>query len=558
MVKISNKASNFRNSKDAHIYGQQKIQMKLDITMLNLFIGYLFKKSKLVNRKSLNNMKKLIDVIDEKIYENDESMEARFHFIKRVLKARIVEGMENEDLIINTCRDGFYTDEIEKIIKNLPIYKKINYDEIRAINAGISDRLQFAFMFLYKDMIYSAVERMDAGEYESLREINKELTALCRDIITETRRINVIDDETIFSLDSDTLEEDLDRIVSELKNPSSTLRTGIRDLNEILAPGFMSTRLYVILGLPGGFKSGTLMKIANDIRKYNKDIPSKKPGYRKTVLFITQENTVEESVERLFNMTSTGEDIRNFTTKQVLKLLRTEGGFTLDNEDDISIEIRYYANRTIDTNDLYTIIEDLDDEKKEVIALIHDYIKRIRPAEKGKDEKEELKNVTNELKSLAIEYKIPVITAHQLNREGAKAFDAAIEANRADIGRTLGRGNVGSSWEVVENADWACTVNIERDKSSGQNYLSFNRFKIRYRPISEKTFFSHPFDMENEMKLLDDVHLEASLSKQTLSTDFERIELSSKKGKRVATEREVIGGSEPTSLFDFSAALTGK
>ena len=40
--------------------------------------------------------------------------------------------------------------------------------------------------------------------------------------------------------------------------------------------------------------------------------------------------------------------------------------------------------------------------------LILDYVKRIRPAEKGESEKIELKNITNELKSLANCFDIPV------------------------------------------------------------------------------------------------------------------------------------------------------
>ena len=42
-----------------------------------------------------------------------------------------------------------------------------------------------------------------------------------------------------------------------------------------------------------GFKSGILLKIARDIRKYNKDIKGKKPGKRPCVLLITMENSVE-------------------------------------------------------------------------------------------------------------------------------------------------------------------------------------------------------------------------------------------------------------------------
>ncbi len=147
-------------------------------------------------------------------------------------------------------------------------------------------------------------------------------------------------------------------------------------------------------------------------------------------------------------MTVTTEDIRNYTPKQVIKMLREDGEMTLKDDDEIDIMIKYYPNRSIDTNDLYSIIEEIEDDGREVITLILDYIKRIRPTERSKDEKEELKNITNELKNLASELDIPVITAHQLNRGAATAVDAALESNKEDVGRFVGRSNVGTAYET--------------------------------------------------------------------------------------------------------------
>lgn len=130
-------------------------------------------------------------------------------------------------------------------------------------------------------------------------------------------------------------------------------------------------------------------------------------------------------MERLFNMNVCPDDIRGFTPKQVIKMMKEQGGFTLTEDNDVDIVIKYFDNRSIDTMYLYTIIDDLADQNKEVVCLILDYIKRIKPAEYAKDEKEELKNITNELKTLANEYDIPCITAHQLNRAGASAVNIA-------------------------------------------------------------------------------------------------------------------------------------
>ena len=92
----------------------------------------------------------------------------------------------------------------------------------------------------------------------------------------------------------------------------------------------------------------------------------------------------------------------------------------------------------------------LADDNKDVRMLILDYIKRIRPAEPAKDEKAELKNVTNELKTIAIDVDIPVITAHQLNREAAATIDAAMTSDKEDLARFVGRANIGSSYLLCD------------------------------------------------------------------------------------------------------------
>lgn len=303
-----------------------------------------------------------------------------------------------------------------------------------------------------------------------------------------------------------------------------------------------------------GFKSGLLLKITRDIKKFNKGVSGSKPGKRPTVLLVTMENAVEETVERLFNMVASDDDIRNFTPAQVVKLVKECGELSLADNDDIDIVIKYFANRTITTDDLYSLIDDMSDSGSDVIALVFDYIKRIRPAERGKDEKEELKNITNELKSLASHYEIPVITAHQLNRDAASTVDAAMQANKSDLARLLGRGQVGSAWEVIENADFACIINVEKKRSTGQYYLTFKRIKIRYRQATDMGYFNHPFDSNNRMRLVDDIGLDHSLSEDSLATDFDAVNMNVK-GKRNAKTREEISTEDP---FEFGTALNAK
>lgn len=535
---------------------EEKVSFKFTITELNNFIGYLMKeRSSQITHKTLSFMRKLFDSLDDTPFEADKKLYERVYFIRKALKARLDLEMENESIIIDFCRsDNPSNKESQEIIRNIPIYKRLNYNEIAYINRQVIDYLRNGYVKQYQEPIYELMERIDSGDYESLQEINDEVKALMKSFLNETRKLNVVDEVPTFSFEERDIEIAVEEISNRLNDPSRILTTGIEGLNQLLAPGYRGKRVYVFMGLPAGFKSGIMLKSALDMKKYNIDTPSKNPKARRTILLVTMENDVDETVERLFNMSVTTQDIREFTPKQIVKKLR-ENNLVLTTAEGIDVIIKYYPNRSISTDDLYTIIDDLEDDNREVISLVLDYIKRIRPAERAKDEKEELKNVTNELKTLATEKNIPVITAHQLNRQAAALVDAASGSDDPDAGLNLGRSHVGSAWEVMENADWACIINTVVDPETGQWYLMFKRVKLRYRDTAEDpiTRFFQPFVMGNRIQLMDDVHLEEPLLAKSLKTDFLDIDVE-KKGKRNARKREVIGdlNTASQSMFDFS------
>lgn len=104
----------------------------------------------------------------------------------------------------------------------------------------------------------------------------------------------------------------------------------------------------------------------------------------------------------------------------------------------------------------------------------------------------------------------------------------------------------------MENADWACIINVEMKRETGQYYLTFKRIKIRYRDPNDLGYFNHPFEMGNKIRLLDDALLDQSLSELSLSSDFEAVDLNNKKGKRTATDRDVVDDTDMVDLFDFN------
>lgn len=245
----------FKTNKSNLPMEEKKIPLKFDISMLNMIVGCLFKKSVQLNRRSLTNMKKLFDKIDPRAYEGNEKLESRFEFINKALEARLDKGFENEDAIINYCRKDVFDGNNEEIIESIPSYIKLNYEEIKYINKAIEDRLQYYYLFNYKDLIYDTVEKLDSGEYKSFGDINSQLVNICAKLLNEVRKSKNIENTDSFIFSDENFDNNIIDTVEKIKNPSRELKTGIQMLNHILSPAFMAGRLYVIMGLPGLVKS---------------------------------------------------------------------------------------------------------------------------------------------------------------------------------------------------------------------------------------------------------------------------------------------------------------
>lgn len=389
----------------------QKLKIKFDINTLDMIIAFLYKDSVLKTRKTLNNINKLFNNIDLRLYEKDDSpdMKNRIWIILKTLEFKLTEGIDDINALKTFVIDCPECDEYTKKILLSSSEKKISHEESKHLIKKLDDALQFGYTVTLRDTFIDILNVVDEDDFKSYRSLSDDLYSIANSIINIKRNTSTLGSDQTFSLNDDIFDNVVEEALQKLKDRNRIFMTGIKRLNTILSPGYMSKRLYTYLAFPGKGKSTILLKSALDIRKYNKGIKTKDPDKRPAVLFLTLENDISETVERMYNMTVDSDDIRNYNAKQVKSKLRKEGQLKLTDDDNIDIIIKEYKNRELSTNDLYTIISDLADDGVEVIALILDYMKRIRPAEKSNgDEKKELKDISNELKEVAKFFDIPV------------------------------------------------------------------------------------------------------------------------------------------------------
>lgn len=533
-----------------------KILIRIDLNMFNCMVGYLLNmNSPLITFRNIQQMNKLFNKIDPKPFFINDNLKIRYNFIMGVLH-EIVDIRHHiilkEDLIM-FINERFNHEEYKDILDNLDRYFNMSSYQIEFTRDAITDRLNFIYLDAYKDEIRDELDKLDSNEFNSYKEINDNLRVLMSGLFSKIRASN-INETNIRTLS--TLDENVDDIVidliKKLKDDSRVLRTGMKRLNEMLSPGFVGSNLYLFAGIPNAGKTLILTKSMLGIQKYNSNVKLKRPDKKPVVLFITAEDTMEKMLGRIFSDLVPNVDLKksDYSAEELGQMLK-DHGFG-DSDAEINIVVKYYNEKEIDTNDIYGIIDEVEDENNEVIALIVDYVKRIRPALYAREERDELKNITNELRNISVNYDIPVITACQMNREAAKLADNALMDNKNDVAKKFGRANIGNSWAMIENAD--CVINIFTEPYEDpttrkiSKWMSFTRMKLRYEDLYNVTYFVQPYSSDGK-RLLDDINLPEG-------SYVSKLELSHDNAKSVNDIKYTMQPAMKTTTIDDSLFMT--
>ena len=508
-----------------------KIKVKFDVPLLNSLIKYI--RCEYVSQSSLSQLRKFMRFIDIDSYEYEEAIYPRLKTLDILTKAIIDDGIRDESLLRSYLEDQYPT--------GIQIIEQIGFDrnqlsstECDYIANAIRVRVQTIAINLKKAELLETLDKLDANSFkpayaELVEQVRRQMTELIGELQQSDSDQGLMKEFAFSMADAAAL---IDKIVKKAKRPASILQTGIRQLNSILSPGFQSGRMYCFLGGSGKFKSGTLLNIAEQIRRFNPQIPAYENGLRKCILFITLENSIEETVERIYDMyCETNGNMRDDDTQQVIDALRKNGGYEFTATSGIDIFMKYAGNLEINTGEIHVYIKELREKGYMPICIILDYIKRIDSVHNSNgDERVRMSFVAKELKSIAQYYEIPMITAMQLNREGNSIIDAAMRESKQDVARFVGSSSIGNAWDIIEDSDWVCLINPEIQISTGMKFLTFKRLKIRGKSETTENgatpidYFNHPFEIDRGIRLQTDVDKDHGVSLMSLATDLETIE----------------------------------
>ena len=480
----------------------EKAKINIDLNSLNIFCRYILQDARLIRMEHLVNLRKLLNIIDSSTYENDPDKVKRINFLYKALEARLDYNLTDMELILTHINGGisFKVDFLD--YNNLAMDKS----NVQYCHKLVEDALKYSFFYNDIDDLQDIITQFKTVDISKRANVVKNAEIVLDKIKNSFRKCHVeqnLNDVT-FSLEDGTFESAVTDTYNLVTNPSRRMYCGMQGLNEMIGGGFESGRVYILLGVAGVGKSLTLLNLITQLKRYNTAIRPKDPTKTPCIVLLTMENTVVETITRMFDMVvEDSHGMGNYELGEVIYKMRTEGGLSITESSPLDIIIRYKPNRSISTDYLYTLYDDLLDQGKEMVCLIQDHIKRIRSIDGNSDLRLELGDIVNEFKVFAAEKDIPLITVSHLNREATKILEEASRKGSQDSGRLIGKSNTGESLLMIDNLDCGITIARDYDKD-GMMYMCFHRIKMRDKG-SLRDYIAQPFLPDNGIRLVEDI-----------------------------------------------------
>jgi len=419
----------------------------------------------------------------------------------KILKEEVdYEIQQQLDLFDYIIRRRLSNDSFTKILTDIMVEHPHLYEDAQLINESYSyedlenysEIVQNYYNNKKIDQIVSKLEKTITDiKLEEFPSVSEKLNFL-RETIDKTfedlSSIDISKDENEFIVDTDV---DIEEQIEDDKE-ILTISTGFRSLDNALYGGFQSGRLYIFTGGTGKGKSLILNNITVNLAKtyqtsdFRKKFEKEFSTYKPCIVFVTNENLISETRLRIASIIDdTSPDNPNLSDKKYQAKLFAD----FVKKTGIVLYFKYVPPRSVTAYDIYSMMISLEHQRGyKPIALVVDYLDRLRSIHKSDQERFVLGYITDELKAISIKANIPVITATQLNREGNKSEDPTLET-------------IGESWKKVENADSVILFNPERLQNEPKWIYRIKVPKLRYgAPTNDPIILERD---ENKLKLIE-------------------------------------------------------
>ena len=243
---------------------------------------------------------------------------------------------------------------------------------------------------------------------------------------------------------------------SALESETRKVRTGLF-LDHITGGGFNIGALYIAASISGGFKSGLLQNIAESIAiEMSPEEFSVPTGMMPAVLYINLEMSDIQMTHRKISFFGEDYDKIAFGDESSPATME-ERMYELLQRHNSKIPVIYqHGSKGYSISALKSDLQQYEREGYKIICLVTDYLDLFKWEPSLTDEAERNEPIvikTEQQREVAKEFKIPVITAAQMNREASKLKEQLPKAFKEDIVKSVNSGMLAKGFSITNVAE---------------------------------------------------------------------------------------------------------
>jgi len=463
----------------------------------------------------------LLKMVDSGVYSKDPEITSILKSVETAIDCKLDNVNDNhliysviETSISNADNVEILSGLIEPIILGQQV--AVQEQEVAYILNIVSTYSKVGFLLQYKDSITEKFMNIESGSVNGINSIvsdfEKEIKELNVKLHKNLSTDTIADTDIVSISDPEFFKKFFKTVYKMSKRKTRALKTGIKRLNEFLSDigGFLTGKMYVINAPTNSFKTGLLLYIAKWIQLYNSEMyveRFKQTGKRPVVLFVSLENTWDENTERLFSMYAST-NMSEISSEEEAESMWKSNVYKTNSIIDICM--RFGKASRFSPTDLEYLIDDLESQGNQVIAVIVDYMRIMRDDLGASDVRIKTINIATDLHQLVVlRPEMVLITAHHTNRGGDELLTEVEDRGGVDKVKRLGRQHLVEAHGVEDAIDFSMYIAPETSPYTGETFLTFKKGKCRYKrtPIE---YFAH--QLKNRFYLTDDINLEKSLS----------------------------------------------
>lgn len=297
----------------------------------------------------------------------------------------------------------------------------------------------------YQDFILSGINRIKENSDKFLDSID----ALSK--VAENIRMDS-DNKSAVMITADGVEVEsfgVNNLKEELKESKRRIKTGIWT-DYLTGGGFKSGKLYIVASISGGFKSGFMQNMAEYFSIANKkEDLNLATGEEPVILYVNLEMSQTQMTGRraMFygldkDYIETNPDDVETAISKVLK----------DNGSTIPVIYQKEKQWVYSSSKLSSDIKSYSKRGLKVIALVIDYSDLLKYTPQPTDEVERISPLVRknfDLRAIAFDFNIPVLTGVQLNRGSSELKKRAKRAHKEDVLQHITSDTIAKSFDVI-------------------------------------------------------------------------------------------------------------